>query len=131
MSCQSRVIWCDRGWQPHCYGFCPDEHAWKREMRRLNITDAPYPTTSGSCTTFDKTTSNDACSIVTINESKRPKLQVVGLLVHEAMHVWRHVRESMGEREPSLEFEAYAMQAISQCLIDAYEKTRGGLLRAK
>jgi len=114
-----------------CYGFCPDERAWKREMRRLNITDAPYPTTDNACSTFESTKSNKHCVIVTINERKRLKLQVVGLIVHEAMHVWRFVRENMGEREPSLEFEAYAMQAIAQNLIAAYEKTRGGLLRAR
>ena len=56
-----RVIWCERGWQPLYYGFCPSEAAWKRE--------------------------------------------------------------------PSLEFEAYAMQAIAQNLIVAYEQTRGRLTR--
>jgi hypothetical protein len=128
----SRVIWCDRGWQPHCYGFCPDERAWNREMRRLKINDVSYPTSDACCTTFDKRKSHASCTIVTVSDAKRrPKLQVVGLLVHEAMHVWRRVREYMGESEPSLEFEAYAMQAISQNLIEAYEKTRGRLFRAR
>lgn len=127
----SKVIWCDRGWQPHCYGFCPDEAAWKREMRRLNTVGEPYPTSDARCTTFDRKGDTSSCTIVTISPlaAKRPRLQIVGLIVHEAMHVWRHVRESIGEQHPSTEFEAYSMQAISQSLISAYEKTRGKLLR--
>lgn len=125
-----RVIWCDRGWQPLYYGFCPSEAAWKREMRRLGV-DAPYPTSDGRCTLFETSKSANECALVTISSasSKRKKIEVVGLIVHEAMHVWRFVRERMGEREPSLEFEAYAMQAIAQNLIVAYEQTRGRLTR--
>jgi hypothetical protein len=79
---------------------------------------------------FDNSKTASECAIVTVSDRrKRRGIEVVGLIVHEAMHVWRFVREKMGEREPSLEFEAYAMQAISQNLIDAYEKTRGRLTR--
>lgn len=125
----SKVVWCDRGWQPFCYGFCPDEAAWKREMRRLNVDECPYPTSDGRFTVFDKANGHEHCGIVTVSHRKMDRLSIVGLIVHEAMHVWRHVRENMGEREPSAEFEAYSMQAISQNLIHAYQQTRGGLIR--
>ena len=125
-----RVIWCDRGWQPLYYGFCPSESAWKREMHRLGV-DEPYPTTAGRCTLFENSKSANECVLVTIAaaSTKRKKIEIVGLIVHEAMHVWRFIRERIGEREPSLEFEAYAMQAIAQNLIVAYEQTRGRLTR--
>lgn len=47
-------------------------------------------------------------------------IQVAALLVHEAVHVWQHWCEANGEKEPSAEFEAYAIQSISQRLMVAY-----------
>jgi hypothetical protein len=125
----SRVIWCDRGWQPHHYGFCPDKAAWDREMKRLGVTGTAYPATDGACSHFTNLKEASNCTIVTISTKKRPPLVIVGLIVHEAMHVWREVRDSIGERHPSAEFEAYSLQAITQNLISAYEKTRGKLCR--
>lgn len=126
----SKVIWCDRGWQPYHYGFCPDEAAWKREMKRLGLPDEPYPTTAGRCTHFTNLKTAADCTIITINEIRRPGVQVIGLIVHEAMHVWRAIRESIGEHSPSQEFEAYSLQSITQNLIYAYEQTRRKLTRA-
>ncbi len=125
----SKVIWCDRGWQPLHFGFCPDEAAWRREMKRLGVTDSPYPSSDGCCTHFANLKKAANCTIVTISAKKRPALQIVGLIVHEAMHIWREIRESIGEHSPSAEFEAYSVQSISQNLIYAYEKTRGRLTR--
>ena len=55
---------------------------------------------------------------------KASAVQVVGLLAHEATHVWQHVRDWMGEKSPSVEFEAYTVQAILQELLWAYNETR-------
>lgn len=129
-----KVIWCDRGWMPVYYGFCPNEAAWKAEMRRLcreGATEAvarePYPTQDARATHFvgpsDKT-----LVIVTIGhhiDRKRDVSAVAALIVHEAMHVWRAMRKNIGEDDPSAEFEAYAIQAIFTGLYDAYLKTRG------
>jgi hypothetical protein len=53
----------------------------------------------------------------------------MGLLVHEATHVWQHICESIGETKPSVEFEAYAMQSIVSNLLTAYEDTRGPITK--
>lgn len=50
--------------------------------------------------------------------------QTLALLVHEAVHVWQWHCDVMGEDEPSREFEAYSIQAISQSLIQAYIDAR-------
>lgn len=47
-------------------------------------------------------------------------IQVAAMLVHEAVHIWQRWRESIGEDEPSREFEAYSIQTISQRLMYAY-----------
>lgn len=53
--------------------------------------------------------------------SERNQIEVYGLLLHEAVHVWQIVKKRMGESEPSVEFEAYSIQAISQDLFEMYE----------
>jgi len=47
-------------------------------------------------------------------------VQAASILVHEAVHVWQEFRRRIGEENPSAEFEAYAIQAISQRLMEAY-----------
>ena len=44
-------------------------------------------------------------------------LQKIGLLIHEADHVTRHILHSVGEVEPGLETSAYLQQRVAQDLI--------------
>nr|WP_276553263.1 hypothetical protein [Acinetobacter courvalinii] len=53
--------------------------------------------------------------------SGRDLIEVYGLLLHEAVHVWQRVKTLMGELEPSTEFEAYSIQAIAQDLFEMYQ----------
>ncbi len=125
MSDTDRVIWCDRGWQPVHFGFCPSKKAWKREMKRMNCNE-PYPKSDGRCTTF--TNEGKVVVIVTVrdgSEHERSISEITGLLVHEATHVWQTIREDIGEKDPSPEFEAYSMQAIFHGLFTAFQETRG------
>lgn len=129
----SKTIWCDRGFQPHFFGFCPDEAAWKRLLRSFNHpTPVPYPVSAGACSIFDHSPGGKSSSVVTIAQDvdKRcTKQEIVGLIVHEATHVYQHMLESMGEKNPSTEFEAYSMQGITQSLLSAYEASRKKLFR--
>lgn len=51
--------------------------------------------------------------------------QDVGLLVHEAVHVSQGYFASIGETEPSIEFQAYVIQTIAQDLcIEHFEWKR-------
>lgn len=66
--------------------------------------------------------SDGAYAVVQLGDtSERKPIEVYGLLLHEAVHVWQQVRVLMGEREPSSEFEAYSIQAIAQDLFEMYE----------
>lgn len=60
-------------------------------------------------------------AIVQIKDSERSTIEIHGLLLHEAVHVWQRIRQLMGEQEPSKEFEAYSIQAIAQDLFEMYE----------
>jgi hypothetical protein len=114
---------------PYHYGFCPNARAWDAEMARLKIKEPPpYPAEyDGRCTHFECAKDRNACSIVTLGKEAKPPRLKVGMLIHEAMHVWRFMRYAIGEDAPSMEFEAYSMQSIASNLIRAYEKSRGPL----
>lgn len=51
----------------------------------------------------------------------RDGIEVAGLIVHEAVHVWQHYRDDfLRERHPAIEQEAYAIQWIAQVLMNSF-----------
>ena len=117
---------------PVYFGFCPDEKAWHRELKKLGVPSEPYPTNDARCYTF--TSHAKAACVVTLNEKldkNNDPIGVAGLLIHEAAHVWQTMRETMGEVAPSREFEAYSLQNISMGLLKAYDQTRAPKRKTK
>ena len=123
-----KTIWCDPGWFPTRYAFVPSEKAWNAEVKRLGANE-PYPDSDGRCTTLQNKETGQLACLVTISEKMdgRDPMGVIGLIVHEAVHVFQSLREDIGEDRPSEEFEAYSIQNISLNLIDAYARTRGSI----
>lgn len=46
------------------------------------------------------------------------------LIVHEAVHIWQHIKKLSGERNPSKEFEAYGIQGLCVQLFAEYNRQR-------
>jgi hypothetical protein len=125
MPVRHKMIWYVAGWLPYTYGFCPSKRTWDRLRASSKRDLGPYPDNAATTTFFQNRETKKPIAVVTVGD--RPPPDTVGLLVHEAMHVWRDIREGIGEMEPSSEFEAYAVQNIVGELFEAYRKTRGPL----
>ena len=126
--------WLDR-WlilSPIYYGLCLNKKKFKRELKRLKIPPAEWPkfVTPGSHATihfFDNINDNHEVAIICIKNTLEHSLtDVIGLLTHEAMHLWRAIKNNIGELQPSKEFEAYVIQGLIQNIISALLETNQG-----
>ena len=67
---------------------------------------------------------DSAYAIVQIGDtSERTSVEIHGLLLHEAVHVWQRIKKRMGESNPSTEFEAYSIQRIALDLFSMFEES--------
>lgn len=124
--------WLDRALvvSPYYYGLCLSEKDFHKELKKLKVPRETWPQFLGSQSAnatahFFEKGDGAKCCIVTMPLSKKHSLaQIYALLTHEAVHIWQAIREDLGEKSPSSEFEAYAIQALSQELILSYERQR-------
>lgn len=65
------------------------------------------------------------CIVALAGWEARDPIEVAGLLVHEAVHVWQDYAERIGEGHPGVEQEAYAIQSIAQELMAEFARRMG------
>lgn len=102
------------------------EKAYKAEMKLLGVENPnPWILEGSNATVHNMQRGGDVMCVVCmpVNKDFSPA-DVTAVLVHEAVHVWQAFASHIGERKPSDEFEAYAIQNISQTLIDEYQRQR-------
>jgi hypothetical protein len=127
-----RAQWLDRGllYSPYYYALCLDPAQFRAELKRLKLPRDSWPkflsTSHANATThFFEKFDGKRCAIVALGGTeKRTDIQVHALLVHEAVHIWQEIRDTLGERSPSSEFEAYSIQALSQELMQSWHKQK-------
>lgn len=114
-------------YSPYYIGLCLSEKAFHKALKKLGIKKADLPAflNPGAHATVHEVLSDNGGKIALVclgDCTGRSLNEIHGLLVHEAMHIWRWIKEDIGEKQPSSEFEAYSMQSICQNLFDAYEE---------
>lgn len=111
---------------PFCIGLCVSEESFIKELRRLKVPQKNWPefvpkNKDGRVHLFQN--NKALCAILCIRENnKATRNEITGLIVHESVHIWQEIRDAKNEYHPSAEYEAEAIQNISQRLIEEYFK---------
>ena len=121
----ARMKWCSRVLvtSPLYLGLCTSELSYRRELKRLGVENPSEwleDTDVGKVHQFEE--ENGATAIIVCVRPSDSARSVQATVVHEAVHVWQFVKEYIGEREPSKEFEAYSVENIYTTLMDAYNE---------
>ncbi len=104
---------------------CLTEAELRYASRNLTDQKLPFPMTGAICYTFTNSKTNELCAIVSLSQRSQElgsAIEIAGLLVHEAVHVWQAYAEHMGEDNPGDEQEAYAVQGVAQELMAEYAR---------
>jgi len=65
---------------------------------------------------------DELCAVVAVRGWEgKTGVEIAGLLLHEAVHIWQKFRQHIGEHEPSAEFEAYSIQHLAQQLMQSFQ----------
>lgn len=101
---------------------CTSEKQFLAAAKRLGCKEPGNWITPGAdatLTTFSRSDSQPAYVVSIRPRGKRSRAAWAAMLVHESAHVWQRIRRLIGEHNPSDEFEAYALQSITQEIFQA------------
>jgi hypothetical protein len=120
--------WCDRSviYLNAHYTVCVTEEQFRKTLEDIAYVGAqlPFVKTDIADATVHHLVGDDGkpVSIVCMRDTYKQKLwiEVIGLLAHEAVHIFDDFCESIGESKPSYEFKAYGTQWILQQLIESF-----------
>ena len=105
------------------FGVTNNPGNFKKELNRLGITQEVNFINPGFNAMAHRFINKDELNlIVTFKHIEtNPEYMTYGLLVHEAVHVWRMLLDYIGDNcNDHDEIEAYHIQNIAQCLIKYY-----------
>ncbi len=123
---KDEVFWIELGFLPVEVGYAPNQKAWKKALQQYGLPDEDFPGTDGHCVFWEKTRKHTNVILLSVGKTadSYSVSQVAGIVAHECMHAWRFIKDAIGEKEPSEEFEAYVMQAMVQSVLFAHQQRR-------
>lgn len=104
---------------------CLSSDEFHKELRRLKVPNLPTWVGAGADATTHKMENGNGklcCLVCLKGHESKSSIEVAGLLIHEAVHVWQAWCDDCGEFAPGHEQEAYAIQSISQELLAEYAR---------
>ena len=102
---------------------CLSEAEYNKVARRLGVATAGWLNPNAHATMHSFYVPKGLCCVVCLGDtSGRSGVEVAGLLIHEAVHVWQCWCEDVGESRPGDEQEAYGIQAVAQELLAEYSR---------
>lgn len=122
---KSPTRWLDR--RISCPGpflmLCLSQDELDQAVKRLKIPGFPWLGAGAAATAhLIHCPAGLTCIVCVGDVSGRSGIEVAGLLVHEAVHVWQAWCRDIGEERPGDEQEAYGVQAIAQELMAEYAR---------
>lgn len=124
-----RFEWLDKGFvYGPFYTLCLSEKDFLAAIKHCNeaLTHndfGPWADKNKACTHNFKDDKDRQCCVVCINmATQHSGIEIAGLLVHEAVHIFQKWCSNVGEYSPSAEFEAYSIQWLSQQLMWEYTR---------
>jgi hypothetical protein len=104
---------------------CANEKTFNKALRHCGVLPGAArflkSSHANATTHWLENKSGDLVCIVCLGDTQgRNSIEIAGLLVHEAVHVWQRYCERIGEERPGEEQEAYAIQSIAQELMAAF-----------
>jgi hypothetical protein len=104
---------------------CLSEAEYRAAMKhcRLDMTDPWIRTPQADATVHHAHSDHGQVAIVCMRDTRdRKPVEIAGLLVHEAVHIWQEWCAYYGEDRPGREQEAYAIQGIAQELMAEFAR---------
>ena len=124
---KEKVNWLDRRVAhpgPYlCLVLSEAEHA--QAMKQCKVTHfSPWVRPNADATTHTiANAAGELVCVVALSPRGTPSgIEIAGLLVHEAVHVWQEYCARIGERATGAEQEAYAVQGIAHELMAEYAR---------
>lgn len=124
------TMWLDRriGRAGPYLALCLSQGEFREAMKQLKAPMIPHWVSPGANATMHSLEHEESglCCIVCMDGHQgRDPIEVAGMLVHEATHVWQQWCDGIGESEPGREQEAYAIQCIAQELMAEFARRMG------
>lgn len=121
-----KTYWLDRRIAapgPHL-ALCLSQDEFDAACRHVRVPTAPWITGKHAHATSHMIGGplGRVCIVCLSDWQGRNPIEVAGLLVHEAVHIWQEYADGIGERAPGVEQEAYAVQAIAQELMAEFSR---------
>lgn len=119
--------WLDRriAWPGPYLTLCLSEAEYLAALAHLKLVpaDSEWCGEDGGKTHYASNPKGETVCIVCVRQAEsRSAIEIAGLLVHEAVHVFQHYCDRIGERNPAVEQEAYGIQSIAQELMAEFAR---------